>query len=119
MQKHNNITFVGDVFPNKWIYGKYEEEIIDSILTQIHIKFKKQRNLFINTTWFGPQFNDGEQYNKIINFNKKNITFDNVFFLATVDPILINKEQIDTVVSMLGNPRAFYIGNFETFLHMQ
>ena len=117
MQSYDNVACIGNSFPAEWIYGKYETQIINSVTEQINKQFQNQRNLFINTTWFGPQFNNGEQYNKVVDFCNKGITFDNVFFLATVDPMLINKDQINDVIGMLGNPQPFFIGNFENSLY--
>jgi hypothetical protein len=108
----DNLIVIGETFPFKWIYGKYENEIIKSIKVQIRNKFPTQRNILINTTWFGPQF-DNNVYATVVDMDKNRITFDNVFFLATVDPILINTDELRDVISMLGSPKTFLMGNFE------
>lgn len=110
--RDDNLVHIGAEFPRQWIYGKYEEEIINSIKVQIQNKFPTQRNILINTTWFGKQFDNGV-YDAVVNMSNSHITFDNVFFLATVDPILINTDELKNVISMLGSPKTFLMGNFE------
>ena len=54
------LTNVGTGFPADWQYGPEEIEIRDNTARQIENKFSNERNLLINTTWFGPQFGNGE-----------------------------------------------------------
>jgi len=109
----DNLTIVGDIFPETWIYGIYEREAIDYISRSIRNKFSNSRNILINSTWFGPQYKNNNEYDKILAFNKEGVTFDNLFFLTTVDPPSITKDEYNRVASMLGNPTVYYIGNFE------
>ena len=108
------IEYIGTNFPNSWLWSIYETRIIDSVNNQIARKYPKQENLFINLTWFGPQFDNGqwEQYQKF-----KNRKFDNLFLLSTVDPAMINHGQIDDIRASLGNPQLFKLGNFDTEYH--
>ena len=110
------IQVIGTQFPQSWVWAKYEQEYMDSLLVQIGEKFSTQRNLFINLTWFGPQFDNGE-YAKIIEFNQQGRTFDNLFLLSTVDPAMMNKQQITNMVDLLGNPTLYKLGNFDTDYH--
>jgi hypothetical protein len=106
--------FIGTTFPDTWLWSEYENQCIDSIMAQIDQKYTNQNNLFINLTWFGPQFdnNGWSQYQQLIGQQ-----FDNLFLLSTVDPAMINPEQIAEIVNSLGNPKLFKLGNFDTEYH--
>jgi hypothetical protein len=108
------IKFIGETFPKSWLWSQYEQSCIDSIINQIGLCYPHDNNLLINLTWFGPQFNNRQwqRYQKL-----KNKKFDNLFLLATVDPAMINKDQIDDIVTTLGYPRLFKLGNFDTAYH--
>ena len=115
---HNNITtFIGITFPSEWIWSKYEQQCIDSIQQQVKIKYPTSNNLIINLTWFGPQFNNHPGWEQYTDLVSNNCTFDNLFIISTVDPAMINPEQIEQIVKSLGNPRLFKIGNFDTAYH--
>lgn len=106
--------FIGIQFPHDWLWGKYEHQCIDSVTKQIDAKYPTAQNLLINLTWFGPQFprHSWKQYERL-----KDTKFDNLFFLSTVDPAMINKDQIDNIVATLGDPQLFKLGNFDTAYH--
>jgi hypothetical protein len=108
------IKFIGATFPKTWLWSQYEQSCIDSIFEQIDICYPHDNNLFINLTWFGPQFNNGqwEHYQKL-----KDEKFDNLFLLSSVDPSMINNDQINNILNELGNPRLFKLGNFDTEYH--
>jgi hypothetical protein len=107
------ITFIGTSFDNN-LWATYEQQIITRIGEQIDIAFPHDKNLFINLTWFGPQFSNKEyaKYTNLIGTK-----FDNLFLLATVDPAMINPDQIADMVTNLGNPKLFKIGNFDSDYH--
>jgi len=107
------MKYIGLTFPDTWLWRHYEEQCVDSLLRQIQRKFKAQRNLVINTTWFGPQFTNYAWQE----FEKLNETFDNLFLLATVDPAMITDATISQMVAKLGNPTVYKIGNFDTEYH--
>lgn len=107
------IVFVGATFTNN-LWGTYEKIIIKNIYEQIDKQFPNSRNLFINCTWFGPQFNN-QQYDAARNLIEQN--FDNLFLLATVDPVMINTQQIDDMINNFGHPKLFKLGNFDTEYH--
>ena len=102
------IHFIGTQFPPSFLWARYEISIIDSVKKQINIKFADQKNLLINLTWFGPQFNNGE-YSKYLELIGQK--FDNLFLLSTVDPAMINPPQIEEMVVNLGNPKLYKICN--------
>lgn len=105
------IKYIGVTFPKAWLWSQYEQHCIDSIMQQINTKYPDKINLFINLTWFGPQFDNGQwkQYEEL-----KNKKFDNLFLLSTVDPAMINSDQIFDIQSSLGHPQLFKLGNFDT-----
>ena len=109
-------TFLGTHFPKSILWAKYELYCIDSIRKQIDTQFGNFCNLFINLTWFGPQFNNG-QYDKFLELVDQNQTYDNLFLLCTVDPAMINPAQIQNLVTQLDYPTLYKIGNFDTEYH--
>ena len=108
------IHFIGTQFPPTFLWARYEISVIDSVKKQINIKFADQKNLLINLTWFGPQFNNGE-YSKYLELIGQK--FYNLFLLSTVDPAMITPEQINSIATSLGNPTVYKIGNFDTEYH--
>lgn len=108
------IKFIGATFPTQWLWSKYEQQCIDSVKKQINNYYVNQKNLLINLTWFGPQF-DNKHWQQFLELYPEK--FDNLFLLSTVDPPMINPDQIDEMITRLGNPRLFKIGNFDTEYH--
>ena len=103
--------FIGETFPEDWLWSKYENQCIDSIRTQIDRKFAGQRNLLVNMTWFGPQFDyPNNSYDKFLKHTSK---VDNLFILCTVDPSMLQKEQIENMLEHTGNPKLYKLGNFD------
>ena len=70
-------TFIGTAFPPTFQWHVDEWSIINSIQQQIDQQFPNSDNLYINTTWFGPQFNNG-QYTKFLSVVKDR-SFDKIF----------------------------------------
>lgn len=108
------ISYLGTTFPSDWLWFTYENNCINTLKQQIETEFKDDKNLLINLTWFGPHFNNGE-YTKYLKLVGQQ--FDNLFLLSTVDPAMINSEQIDNIAASLGNPTVYKIGNFDTEYH--
>jgi len=108
--------FIGVIFPDSWLWSKYEKYCIDSVTDQVKTKFSNSKNLIINLTWFGPQFNNNS-YREFLELTNNHVKFDNLFLLATVDPVMITQQQIADMVDLLGGPRLFKIGNFDTEYH--
>ena len=86
-------TYIGTTFPKTFQWHIDEVTLINNIKNQINAKYPNTQNLFINTTWFGPQFNNG-QFEKLIELTKQKKQFDNLFMLAAADPIFLNSNQI-------------------------
>ena len=104
--------FIGQTFPADWLWSKYENQCIDSIRKQISVKFSGQRNLLVNLTWFGPQFDyPGNAYDQ---FLKHTGSVDNLFILSTVDPPMLQQSQIEHLLEQKGKPKLFKLGNFLT-----
>ena len=63
-------TYIGTTFPKTFQWHIDEVTLINNIKNQINAKYPNTQNLFINTTWFGPQFNNG-QFEKLIELTKQ------------------------------------------------
>ena len=106
VQKTKMTKFIGEKFSIGDPWSKQEHYIIDSVLHQIEQKFTNQKNILINVTWLGPQFGN-DCWNKLENLNE---SFDNVFWLAAVDPVTVNKEQRKLINKRLNAKQVYEIG---------
>lgn len=89
---------------------KFDEKVIyNSIKQQIENKFSDSKNLIINGTWLGPQFDNG-LWNKIEKLISQGRKFDNIFWLGLIDPCTLLPEQIDFVDKNLCLNKSFKIG---------
>ena len=106
------VTVIGTTFPANWQYGPEEIEIFKSTKEQISQRFVDQRNLLINTTWFGPQFANGEwaKAQQLIDLKE---TFDNLFLLSAIDPLYLSKDNIAYLETQLKTTATYRIGMFE------
>ena len=103
--------YIGQTFPEQWLWSKFENKFIDSISSQIDNKFAGQKNLLINLTWFGPQFDHpGNAYKEFISQTDK---VENLFILSTVDPSMLQQDQIALMLEHTGNPKLYKLGNFD------
>jgi len=103
---------IGVMFPEDWQYGSMEHEIVSSTAQQISRQFSSQRNLLINTTWFGPQF-ENTAWQDLQALFANNEKFDNLFLLATIDPVYISEQQIKEIFERSGATAEFRIGMWE------
>lgn len=107
-----SLKFIGTGFPISHDYGIEERECWAIISDQIEKKFPDQKNLLISLTWFGPQFNfDG--WNDLVDLKNQGEQFDNVFFLATVDPPYLNVTELQEVKNLANALCVYYLGNFD------
>lgn len=106
------VTVIGTTFPADWQYGPEEIEIFESTKEQIARQFAGQRNLLINTTWFGPQFDNGE-WIKAQQLIDRNETFDNLFLLSVIDPLYLSMDNIAYLETQLKATATYRIGMFE------
>jgi hypothetical protein len=105
-------TFIGTNFPQSSQWFKDEILLISKIHSQINSCYPTTNNLFINSTWFGPQFDNG-QYQKFIDITQDQI-FDKLFILAAVDPVFLSPAQLDDVIVKSGATETFLLGHFES-----
>ena len=106
------LTRVGTHFPANWQYGPQEIDIIDKTAKQIEDKFGSESNLLINTTWFGPQFGNG-QWDNIERLFKENARFDNLFLLSVIDPLYLMDKHISEMCVKFGVKQTYRIGMFD------
>lgn len=103
------IVQLGNHFPRNWRYGPDEIDIIATTNQQIQEHFPDQRNLFINTTWFGSQY-DNNCWHEAINLEGD---FDNLFLLCVIDPEYISKHDLELIVSRYNIKNVYRIGMYE------
>jgi hypothetical protein len=108
-QIYNDVTYIGVAFPDAYSWGPLEAQVIETIKDSISSKFKGQRNLFVNGTWFSPTMGVGV-YEEVAAMEEK---FDNVFFLTSVDPTKMSVLDLTKLFRKLGNPNIHFLGNFD------
>jgi hypothetical protein len=106
-------TVIGTTFPKSFQWHQDEIDLIKNIQNQIQLHYSNFQNLLINTTWFGPQFDNEEyaQFQKLVSQKQK---FDNVFLLSGPDPVCLNQDQISQLMIDCGATNYFLLGNFDT-----
>ena len=107
-----SLDFVGTTFPPSSQWHEDEIALIEDVKKQIKGIFFYGNNLLINTTWFGPQFDNGE-YTKFLDLCSKK-RYDNVFLLASVDPVFLADHEIEKVRQLSGDSRLHLLGNFDS-----
>ena len=100
---------IGITFPKDWQYSPEENEIFTKTAEQIKQKFKNQNNLLINTTWFGPQFNN-QEWAKVQSLVTKKIKIDNLFLLSVIDPIYLTDKDLSELCIGLNVDNLYKIG---------
>jgi len=108
--------FIGVHFPEGMEYSTEERHCLNNILNQIESEFPNEKNLLVNLTWFGPQFDNGT-WDCLLRLESNKIQFDNLFFLATVDPPYLNVIELQQVKNMVQALKVFYLGNFDSEYH--
>ena len=103
------VHVVGTTFNANSQWHQDERDVVATIQRQIDTTYPNVNNLLINTTWFGPQF-DLTLFRSIDSF----CNIDNLFFLATVDPVMLNADQLNEISNRTGAKQIFYLGNFDT-----
>lgn len=110
---YGNVALIGENLSPHDAYSKFEKQVSQRIAKQISTRFQHQKNLLINMTWFGPQFNF-KSWQQLLEFEQKNIIFDNLFFLATVDPPYLNVVELQEVKNKIQALSVYYLGNFDS-----
>ena len=107
------LTRIGTTFPANWQYGPEEIVMFDKTARQIEDKFPNERNLVINTTWFGPQFREhNNEWQKVEKLFEDNVKFDNLFLLSMIDPLYLMNNHISEMCVKLGIKNTYRIGMF-------
>lgn len=104
--------FLGTTFPPDYQWHVDEHEIINCLLSQIEKIWPDSINLLVNTTWFGPQFDNGLYEDFIARSEQSKI--DNLFFLAAADPVFLNSPQLEQLVDISGCHTVRYLGHFDS-----
>lgn len=106
--------FIGTTFPSSYTYGPEEQEVFNILTEQIDAKFPNEKNALISLTWFGPQFANFPGWNQVVECYNNQITFDNIFLVATVDPPYLSVTEIQQLKNLLKALKVFYLGNFDS-----
>jgi hypothetical protein len=105
------ITTISKTFPDHWIYGQYEQEILVSMQRQIDSRFPDQTNLLFNTTWRENPEHDVELQQCLADARP----IDNLFVVSTVDYFLPHHEQVILeMIEQLSVKHTYFLGNFDT-----
>lgn len=106
------VYYIGTTFPQSSDWHNDEKALISNIQQQIDQAFPESNNLFINTTWFGPQFDNPlwSQYQQIVDKQK----FDRVFLLAAADPVFLNESQINQLKEDTSSAELYLLGHFDS-----
>jgi len=103
-----SIEFLGTTFHSASQWSGDEKKLIENISKQIDKTWPSCCNLLINTTWFGPQFDNG-LYQIALEYK----SVDQLFFLSSVDPVMMSPDVIQNLINQIVPSRTFYIGNFD------
>lgn len=107
------VKFIGTGLSNSDAYYIPERDCWASVTQQIEQKFPNQKNLLISMTWFGPQFNN-DSWLDLLELESHQIKFDNLFFLATVDPPYLSVVELQEIKNKVQALQVFYLGNFDS-----
>lgn len=103
------VESLGAGFPLQWQYGPEEHHIFHSTVRQVDVNFPNEKNLVINTTWFGSQFNNG-MWQQALDLQGQ---FDNLFLLSVIDPLYLSVSDLSTLTQKYKIKKIYRIGMFE------
>lgn len=109
------VAVQGLTFPPTSQWSAPERQLIRTIRDQIHSHFPTGHNLLINTTWFGPQF-DNNQY-QLFQDHCQQHAVDRLFLISSVDPVYLNPDQLAEMQKIAHPAEIFLLGNWETQYH--
>lgn len=107
-----SVEFIGTTFPPSSQWHQHEVDLCSNIVQQVDHAWPNCANLIINTTWFGPQF-DNTQYADFLLLVKQK-QFDQLFIIAAVDPVCLTTVQLDELASQAGATKTYLLGNFDS-----
>lgn len=105
-----SVDFIGTTYEPTSQWCQDELELFENIKNQINLAYPTSRNLLIGTTWFGPGFTFNDNYSRLKNYNN----IDNLFFLASVDEVMLTDDQLLDIGQQVGAKEIYYLGNFDT-----
>jgi hypothetical protein len=103
---------IGVIFPKSSQWHKDQIELMQSIGLQIEHKFPDAKNVLINMTWFGQQF-ENHEYMKFYNYYKSH-NIDNLFLLASEDPCFYNRDETHALFKESGSKNLYLLGHFDS-----
>jgi hypothetical protein len=111
LEQAMTVSFVGTTFAANSDWHQDEKNLIANIKLQIEQAFPNSENLLINTTWFGPQFNNTQwsTYQQLISKQQ----FDCVFLLAAADPVFLSPDQIKNI-QLDTQAKLYLLGHFDS-----
>lgn len=107
------VESLGTGFPLEWQYGPEEQHIFHSTIRQVDVNFPNERNLVINTTWFGSQF-DNDMWQQALDLQGE---FDNLFLLSVIDPFYLYINDLNILTQKYNVKKVYRIGMFEDSDH--
>lgn len=108
------VEFIGTGLSKIDHYHRYEKNLWKNLTKQIDQTYPNYKNLLISLTWFGPQFSNQPGWTQLLDLEKQEKTFDNVFFLASVDPPALTVTEFQEVKNKVKALKTFYLGNFDS-----
>jgi len=102
-------VMLGKTFPKNSPWHHDENTLIENIMFQIDRHFTDGKNLLVNLTYFGPQF-DKNEFDQLQNY----VGYNRIFFLASVDPPMLNAENLQKICCDLEVDESYYLGNFDS-----
>jgi len=109
------VISMGKTFPTSSQWHKHQIELMKNINDQIVARFPKEKNVLVNLTWFGPQF-ENDEYNKFLEYASNN-QIDNLFLLASEDPCFFDKQQTKKFINDSKSKNYYLLGHFDTKYH--
>lgn len=103
-------TVIGTGFAANSDWHEDEQALIKLIHQQIDRTFSQDNNLLINSTWFGPQFDNGlwQKYKSHVVQHR----YQRVFIVAAADPVFLNHGQLSAIQEET-NSTLYLIGHFD------
>jgi len=102
-------TVVNQGFPNSWISGKFEADIIDKVSENINTRWPTQQNLVINTTWAHTPI--GRDAIKSALLDQP----DNIFLACLTDPLSYSIDALTELIPNIDQAQQFGYSKHNSF----
>ena len=106
----------GVTFPISSQWHKHQTKLMDSVENQITTKFPDEKNVLVNMTWFGPQFENNNEYAKFLEYCHY-CSIDNLFLLSSEDPCFFNKHETQSLIKDSRTDNYYMLGHFDNEYH--